>query len=82
MQGVDKNFGVAKNLMQKFNYFTPSVNIISLSWENHHDPGKVSEGGGRNQVAPPHYSNAADEISIGKNRVGGKNLHRPVASAL
>jgi len=63
LQGVDKNFGVAKNFMQKFNYFTPSVNIISLSWENHHDPGKVSEGGGEIRL-PPHYSNAADEISI------------------
>ena len=61
MQGVDKDFGVAKNFTQEFNYFTP----LGKYEDHYHDPGIVSEGGGEIRL-PPHYSNAADEISIGK----------------
>jgi len=37
--------------------------------------------GGEIRWPLPHFSDATDEIHIGKIRVGGKNIHRPIASA-
>ena len=70
--GGDKKF--RNNLI-----ISPSLeNIINRTWDHHHDPDRVSEGGGRNQVAPPPTtSKAKDEITI-ENIVLGANL----ASAL